>query len=259
MFLRLLAVVATLNDDPNRTVESILRQSVEVSKIIVAVGGKDLYEKLKEKSTERVEYFYVKPDYQLTVGKRVGAAINKALRKADFEKYDYVLKIDAEILLPANFVEANLAERPDFVGSVGFAMIFKTSSFLRVFGGVYPEVELDDIYFAFKFLYAGCSVKRWKSVPVEMKVREKGYQSFSRYLHGGVEMYRVGYEPVHILHSFLRGVRRGTLDGTLQVVNIVPVFGYFSAVLRNVKRYEFGLWIFRMQVRRLFYGRQFQY
>lgn len=81
-------------------------------------------------------------------------------------------------------------------------MLFKTVPFLKVFGGVYPEVELDDIYLSLKLLYAGCSVKRWVVTPDAVKVREKGHHAVAHYFNGGPELYRLGYEPIHVLHSF---------------------------------------------------------
>jgi cellulose synthase/poly-beta-1,6-N-acetylglucosamine synthase-like glycosyltransferase len=68
---RILALIPTLNEDPIETVESILKQSVEVSKIIVIVGGKELYKKLMSNSLERTEYIYVKPNFRQPIGKRV--------------------------------------------------------------------------------------------------------------------------------------------------------------------------------------------
>lgn len=254
---RILALIPTLNEDPIKTVESILKQSVEVSKIIVIVGGKELYKKLMSNSLERTEYIYVKPDFRQPLGKRVGAAINTALVKVNFKEYDYILKVDAEITLPRDFVEENLQEAPDFVGSGGFAMLFKTSAFLKVLGGRYPEVMADDTYLALDFLYKGCTVKRWKRAP-DVVVREKGHHSYRHHFNAGIELYRLGYEPVHVF-EFLRGLFQDVFKGRIEIARVLPIFGYFSAVLRRIERYEFAAWIFRMQVRRLIYGVQFEY
>jgi len=254
---RILALIPTLNDDPIKTVESILKQSVAVSKIIVIVGGKELYKKLMSSSLERTEYIYVKPDFSQPLGKRVGAAINIALVKGNFKEYDYILKVDAEVTLPRDFVEENLREAPDFVGSGGFAMLFKISSFLKVFGGRYPEVMADDTYLSLYLLYKGYTVKRWRRAP-DAAVRKKTHHSHRHHFNTGTEVYRLGYEPVHVL-LILRGILQDVFKGRIEIARVLPIFGYFSAALRRIERYEFAPWIFRMQVRRLIYGVQFEY
>ena len=254
---RILALIPTLNEDPVKTVESILKQSVEISKIIVIVGGKELYKKLMSNSLERTEYIYVKPDFRQSLGKRVGAAINTALAKWDFKEYDYILKVDSEVTLPRDFVEKNIQEAPDFVGSGGFAMLFKISSFLKVLGGRYPEVMADDTYLALDFLYKGCTVQRWRRAP-DVAVREKGHHSYRHHFNAGAEHYRLGYEPVHVL-KVLSDILQDGFKGSLEIDRVLPILGYFSAALRRIERYEFAPWIFRMQVRRLIYGVQFEY
>lgn len=254
---RILALIPTLNEDPIKTVESILKQSVEVSKIIVIIGEKGLYKKLVSNRLERTEYVYVKPDFRQPLGKRVGAAINIALVKGNFKEYDYILKVDSEITLPRDFVEENLQEAPDFIGSGGFAMLFKTSVFLKALGGRYPEVMADDVYLALYFLYKGYTVKRWRRAP-NITVRKKGHHSYRHHFNAGIELYRLGYEPVHVL-EILRAILQDALRGSLDIARVLPILGYFSAVFRRVEQYEFAPWIFRMQVRRLIYGRQFKY
>jgi glycosyltransferase involved in cell wall biosynthesis len=254
---RILALIPTLNEDPIKTVESILKQSVEVSKIIVIVGGKELYKKLMSNSLERTEYIYVKPNFRQPLGKRVGAAINTALAKGNFKEYDYILKVDSEITLPRDFVEKNLKEAPDFVGSGGFAMLFKTSAFLKLLGGRYPEVMADDVYLALYLLYKGCTVKRWRRAP-DIAIRKKGHHSYRHHFNAGIEWYRLGYEPVHVLYV-LKSILQDAFKGSLDIARVLPILGYFSAALRRIERYEFAPWIFRMQVRRLIYGVQFEY
>ncbi|MEM2130552.1 MAG: glycosyltransferase family A protein [Candidatus Bathyarchaeia archaeon] len=255
--VRILALIPTLNDDPTKTVQSILNQSVEVSKIIVVIGGKELYKKLAQNKLERTEYVYVKPDFSQPLGKRVGTAINTALYKVNLNEYDYILKVDSEITLPKDFVEKNIQGMPDFVGSGGAAMLFKTNALLNSLGGKYPEVPADDTYLASKFLYEGYTVKRWRCYP-QSKKREKYPHSYKHCLQRGIELYKLGYEPVHVLHYPLEFVHDLTI-ATFSMYSFFPVIGYFIATLRRTNRYEFARWIFLMQVRRIIFGRQFKY
>jgi hypothetical protein len=257
MLMRILAIVPTLRDDPTETVQSIIRQSVEISKILVVIGSKSLYNKLVVVKLERTEYIYVEPNFSQPLGKRVAVAINTALAKEVLEEYDYILKVDAETILPRDFVKENLKNLPDFIGSGGCAMLFKVSPFLKALGGKYPEVFADDTYLASKFLYEGYSVKRWLCSP-QFKIREKGHHSYKHGLQRGIEWYKLGYEPVHVL-NFPREFVYNVHNRTFKIDRFFPVIGYFLAALRRTKRYEFAPWIFIMQTRRLIYGRQFKY
>jgi hypothetical protein len=256
--MRIIAVVPTLNDDPTETVQSIISQSVEVSKILAVIGSISLYNKLVGTKLERTEYIYVKPNFSQPLGKRVAAAINIALAKEALEEYDYILKVDAETILPCDFVKENLKNLPDFIGSGGSAMLFTTSSFLKALGGKYPEVSADDTYIASKFLYEGYTVKRWRCDP-HFKIREKGHHSYKHELQRGVAWYRLGYEPIHVLDFPREFIVYDLRKGIINIDRVFPVIGYFLAALRRVDRYEFAPWIFIMQVRRLLYGRQFEY
>jgi hypothetical protein len=257
MLMRILAIVPTLRDEPTETVQSIIRQSVEISKILVVIGSKSLYNKLVVVKLERTEYIYVEPNFSQPLGKRVAVAINTALAKEVLEEYDYILKVDAETILPRDFVKENLKNLPDFIGSGGCAMLFKVSPFLKALGGKYPEVFADDTYLASKFLYEGYSVKRWLCSP-QFKIREEGHHSYKHGLQRGIEWYKLGYEPVHVL-NFPREFVYNVHNRTFKIDRFFPVIGYFLAALRRTKRYEFAPWIFIMQTRRLIYGRQFKY
>lgn len=257
MLMRILAVIPTLNDDPTETVDSILTQSVEVSKIIVVIGSETLYSKLLSSSAERIEYVYVKPDFSQPLGIRVGRAINTVLSKENLREYDYILKVDAEVTLPKDFVEENLRDKPGFIASGGTAMLFKASSFLKI-GSKYPETpELDDTNLSLQYLYNGYTVKRWVCPP-EIKTRERGHHSSAHHIRAGIEWYRLGYEPIHVLHA-LQPTVQGMFKGEFNMGFLLRVVWYFWAALRRIERYEFARWIFNMQVRRLIYGRQFKY
>jgi hypothetical protein len=256
MLMKIIAVIPTLNDDPTETIQSIISQSVGVYKILAVIGSKSLYNKLATK-LERAEYVYVKPNFSQPLGKRVAVAINTAFAKEVLEEYDYILKVDAEIILPRDFVKENLKNLPDFIGSGGSAMLFKTSAFLKALGGKYPEVFADDTYLASKFLYEGYSVKRWLCSP-QFKIRGKAHHSYKHGLQRGIELYKLGYEPVHVL-GYPREFVYDMAKRAFSIDRFFPVVGYFWAALRRVDRYEFASWIFIMQVRRLIYGRQFEY
>lgn len=106
---RILALIPTLNDDPSNTIKSLLEQTIKPSKILVAVGSKALYHKLTLMAEfESVEYVYVKPNFSEPTGVRVAKALNSLLSKESIREYNYLLRVDADVILPQTFLEANL-------------------------------------------------------------------------------------------------------------------------------------------------------
>jgi len=56
------------------------------------------------------------------------------LEHVNLEDYDYLLRVDADIILPKRFIEENLKAEADYVGKAGYCMLIKVSPFLKVFG-----------------------------------------------------------------------------------------------------------------------------
>lgn len=255
---KILAVIPTLKDDPTETIESINGQTTKVSKIFVAIGSRNLYEKLVSTSLSNAEYIYVKPDFREPLGKRVSAAINTVLAKQNLKEYDYLLKVDAEMILPACFIEENMKVGADFVASGGAAMLFKVSCFLDVFKGIYPQVAADDTFIALSLMHKGYVVKRWRCPPID-KGRKKVHHSYRHEFNVGKEFYRLGYEPIHVFERLRCLFTRGPSIKARMLTGVFPIFGYASAAFRRVRRYDCAPWVFTMQVRRLIFGRQFEY
>jgi len=240
---KILAVIPTLADDPTETIKSISEQTVKVSKILVAVGSKELYEKLTSKNLNGVEYFYVKPDFREPLGKRVATAINTVLAKENLREYDYLLKVDDDVVLPKRFIEENIEINADYVGGSGYAMILKVSSFLKIFNGKFAEVAADDTYVGLKFLHRGFLVKQWRCLPV--LVLNRPPHSYRHFFSRGIEMYKLGYEPIHVFER-IRWDRRC----------VFSILGYFTAMLKGIERYDFANWVLKTQIKRLIYGKQ---
>jgi hypothetical protein len=240
---KILAVIPTLADDPTDTIKSLLRQTVKVSKILVAVGSRKLYQRLTLTDSGVAEYVYVKPNFQDPLGKRVAAALNHVLSKVRLENYDYLLKVDADAILPSRFIEENLKANAAYVGKAGYAMLLKMHCFLKFFNGHFIEVGAEDSYIGLKLLSRGCSVKPW-ILPPKLK-RSRTYHSWKYCFVRGMEMYKLGYEPLHVVEVLRRDVR-----------NLFTIIGYFIAMLKRIKRYDIAGWVFKAQLKRLVYGRR---
>jgi len=235
---KIVALIPTLRDNPTRTVESILQQTVKVSKIIVITGSQELCRSLSCQGSDIVEIIYVKPNMDDPLGKRIAVALNIALRRVDLERYNYILRVDADATLPRGFIEKNLKANADYVGKAGYAMLLKGSSFLKVFSGEFAEVCAEDSYVGLKFLHQGYQVKQWLCPPVLMRKSGK-HHSYRYYLTRGIDLYRLGYEPIHVVERLLHEFR-----------NIFSILGYALAVLKGIERYEFACWVFRTQLRK---------
>jgi hypothetical protein len=241
---KILAVIPTLADDPTDTIKSLLMQTVKVSKILVAVGSWKLYKKLTSTDSGVAEYVYVKPNFQDPLGKRIATALNHALSKVRLENFDYLLRVDADTILPSRFIEENLKANADYVGKAGYAMLLKTDCFTQFFNGHFIEVGAEDSYIGLKLLSQGRSVKPW-ILPPKLKRKSGSHHSWGYYFVRGMEMYKLGYEPIHVIEVLRRDFR-----------NLFTIIGYAIAVLKRIKRYDIANWVFKAQLKRLFYGKQ---
>ncbi|MGC8998954.1 MAG: glycosyltransferase [Candidatus Bathyarchaeia archaeon] len=244
MVPKILAVIPTLDDDPSDTIKSLTRQTVKVSKILVAVGSWRLYQKLISNGIDVAEYFYVKPDFKDPVGRRIAVALNCLLSKVCLEEYDYLLRVDADTILPNRFIEENLNADADYVGKAGYAMLLRMDCFIKFFGGRFVEVGAEDSYIGLKLLSQGCSVKSW-ILPPKLRRRSGAHHSWRYYFIRGMEMYKLGYEPIHVIEVLRRDIK-----------NIFTTLGYFTAIAKRIKRYDIASWVFRTQLRRLLYGKR---
>jgi len=241
---KILAVIPTLDDDPTDTIKSLLRQTVKVSKIIVAVGSLKLYRKLISRYDDGVaEFVYVKPNFRDPLGKRVAVALNCALSKVRLSEYDYLLRVDADTVLPSNFIEENLKVDADYVGKAGYAMLLKMSCFIKIFNGHFFEVGAEDAYIGPKLLSQGCGVRPWV-IPPKLKRKSGAHHSWRYYFVRGMEMYKLGYEPLHVVEVVRHDFR-----------NVFTIVGYAIAAFKRIKRYDIANWVFRAQLRRLIYGK----
>lgn len=168
--LRILALIPTLSDDPSDTIKSLLEQTIKPSKILVAVGSWILYCRLTSIAKFKgVEYVYVKPDFSEPTGVRVAKALNHLLSRESIREYNYLLRVDADVILPQFFLEANLKLDADYVGRAGYAMLLKVDTFIKFFGK-FPEIPAEDSYIGLKLIAYSANVKPYALPPI---LREK--------------------------------------------------------------------------------------
>jgi len=226
--MNIIALIPTLRDNPSRTIESILNQTVKVLKIIVITGSKERYSCSSFKGSGIVEVIYNKPNMDYPLGKRIAIALNVALCQVNLKEYDYILRVDADTLIPNRFIELNLKANADYVGKAGYAMLLKASTFLEVFNGRFAEVGAEDSYIGLKLLKKGYCVIKWVCPSILMR-KSGQHHSYRYYINRGKAMYKLGYEPIHVLETSRHNLR-----------NIFCIFGYISSLLKRIERYEFA-------------------
>ncbi|MEM3684067.1 MAG: glycosyltransferase family A protein [Conexivisphaerales archaeon] len=241
---RILAIVTTLNEMPSTTLQSIMTQTIEVSKTFIVVGTYKLYQALLDLSSDKVSVLFQRADMTKPLGIRLARAINYALQQVDLKEYDFVLKVDADIVLPNRFLEENCKLKAAYIGRAGSAMLIRVKPFLQVFGGRFAEVVAEDSYIGLMFLYKGFTIKNYACKPVLMPESRK-HHSFRYYYALGKEYYKLGYEPIHVIAS----LRYGKME-------LFKAFGYFVALLNGTERYEFARFVAKLQTMRLLYGRE---
>jgi len=72
----------------------------------------------------------------------------------------FLLKIDADVAMPLNYLESCLKLRADLVG-LGPFMLVKMEPFLKLPSGRWPEVPTDDAYVMMCFKAAGLRIAPW--------------------------------------------------------------------------------------------------
>jgi len=171
-----------------------------------------------------------------TIAEKVSKVLNTRLPHIKLEHFDYILRVDADTVLPPNFLEENLRDEPDICGGSGRAMLIKTSSFLRVMKGKFHP-KSDDSYTFYKFMKEGCKVVKSKVTPVLLR---EGGRGLTRYFYRGKAMYKLGYEPFHVFASCRFRLRY-----------ILAIFGYFYALLRREQKFDVADYVWQKQIRKL--------
>lgn len=219
---RVLAVVPSL-EDPVLTISSLRRQTLPPSEILSATGKF--------------------PGEQ--VGHRVSQAINLALKDVDLDRYDYLLRVDSDTVLPPTWIERSVATGADVVGRAGYALLVKMDAFLRV-GGRYPVFHPEDSLLILRLRSLGFRCVDYPVQPVLLRKPGRGTDMrLGNYIRSGMQFRRLGYEPVHVLVSAIASsAARGNPRYLLSPA------GYFFALLFRAAPFDPRLarFVFRLQV-----------
>lgn len=225
---KILCVIPSLPEDLNpQCVKSVLAQSYPVDMVVI----------LPRKHQAKL------------LGAKLSKVLNEGFSHIKLEGFDYVLRVDGDVILPCNFLEENLKDNPDLCGGAGYAMLIKVKPFLEVMNGKFHLLS-DDSYTSYKFMKEDCKVVKLRVEPILLKQRglhygtsyfsKPSHHDLTRFFNRGKTMYRLGYEPFHVL-----GMLRFT------IWNIFAVFGYFTVLVKREEKLDVADFVWYKQVRRL--------
>jgi hypothetical protein len=215
---KILCVIPSLPSDFNlATLRSILQQTIPVDMIVI----------LPRKAEG------------ISVGEKVSKVLNEGFSYIKLENFDYILRLDGDVVVPANFLEENLKGKPDKSGSAGYEMLIKVKPFMELMNGkLHPKS--DDSYIGYKFMQKGLKVV--KNQVNAVLLRQAGKHHGTKYFFNrGKEMYKLGYEPIHVLTSL-----------RWELWNLFAIFGFFVALLKQEEKYDVADFVWHKQLRRLF-------
>jgi hypothetical protein len=193
---RVLCLYVSLPEEISiETLDSIKQQTLQVQKIVMVT----------EKSNKTF------------VAARVCEVVNKELDKINLQEYDFILRVDSDVVLPTNFLEANLKTGLDVMG-FGSAQIIRVGPFIKLMNGRLNSVS-DDNYIHHKFIANGLTAGQPVIKAIKKRVSGAPYGN-DYFIKMGEIQYRMGIEPLHEL---------GAMKPNAE--SIFRLFGYFRALL----------------------------
>lgn len=169
------------------------------------------------------------------LGVRIAKAINAELSSINLENYDFLLRVDDDMILPANFLEENSKIQADIIGAGGTLML-RISALKRI--GGWPEYPTEDSYLL------------WTAKALNLKLARETIKMISTRKQGthypdkvmidyGKETWRLGYIFPLIARNFLRHLRE-TKDPRF----FGHFYGYIYQALRHDSKRKYPLWDF---------------
>jgi len=232
----IIAFITAFDKKPHRVVKLLSNQSTPPDKIVVVAA----YDKACIKG---IDCFVDPPDMNLSVGERVGKALTKAFTKYDISKYNYVLKLDDDVILPRDFIKIHIDSGLDIIGK-GQALLIRTEALLRCLGKLWPPIAADDAYLRLLLLACGYRGRRleWLT-PVYV---EPVKLSLKRSFEIGRDYYRMGLLYINVLYEALKHIINGEVKAALGKIS-----GYIYCLVTDCPGYKYRNTIRKYIINRL--------
>ena len=251
--MRLLVIILAFRDPPLNPLLSLVGQELprDTSIDIIALVAYPSACKIPQYIKTKVKCLVVKPPSKLqSVGERVGFSITvllKYLEKIDkLKDYDYMLKLDDDVVLPKDFIKKNLKYKYIIMG-YGPAMIINMRYYTRIFNAAWPISVADDVIVEYTLdsIWKSRS-KVWEYIQEPIILRPIR-PSVKRSFKAGYEFYRMGFTtPYMLLYLMKHVLKTARLRINLRLKIgilcrfIVQLLGYISALLTSTDKYKFS-------------------
>jgi hypothetical protein len=164
---------------------------------------------------------------QISFPAKISKVLNSMIAFVRIEKFDYILRVDADIILPQDFIEKNIISGFYAMG-YGYAQLIDVKSFIKCMGGKFNS-EHDDGYIIEKFKFCGLPTS-WDYVVKPILKREAGnHHGTSWFFTQGELKYKYGWEPVSLgIYVFKH----------FNVYSFFEILGFFNALFNRKKRFD---------------------
>jgi hypothetical protein len=211
MYGKVLAVIVS-DGDYSLALDCLARQTVKPAKTVFATK--------------------TFPNYRF-VGERVGLAMRDVLSQVNLKDYQYLFRLDDDVVIPDNCIETLLNCHAHLAGIGGYIMLIRTSVFQKIFPE-YPVHPCEDSMIASAFREFGYKVCRYPVHPHFVKPKKLSNELL---FYVGLFRYRAKYNPVSLLLSF-----RDKNGGNLVGAKALFIWrGYLYALVHREPSYWFVL------------------
>jgi hypothetical protein len=217
---RVLCVVAALPEDVRlETLRSIFYQTVPVVGVLISI--------------EHLEGGILFPA-------KMAKILNNALSLVNLDNIDYILRVDSDVILPFDFIEANVKGGYAIMGE-GYAQLINARVLQKYFGGRLHE-DHDDGYLLVKGRQLGLKITHTGYIVPPIKRRVNGVHQGSKWFFAQGDLkYRYGYEPIAFGANLIFGESRC-------VYTVFEVFGWVMAMVRRKSRFDVAAQILYRQL-----------
>jgi len=227
---RVIAFILAYKDKPYLPLYSLSHQTLKPDRVvIVAAFSSACIDKFY--NLTNISCIVVSPNLSLSVGERVGIALTIAFKKMKIDEYDYVIKLDDDVLFDEKFVEDNIDADYDLVGYRG-AMILKSKRVIEILDGRWIPSPLDDALVIDVFRAKGCKILPWTWVHPPLYMKEPK-DTFRRGIRFGIELYRMGYPFMNLVLSIPYNATKRRME--IHVLMGILI-GYIITHMRREKR-----------------------
>jgi hypothetical protein len=227
VLVSILTLYITKDSIDEKCYSSVLKQKGVKQDVIVVSARK----------IEVANNFVVEVPQSYPLPVRVGFSINRALEVYwDDKKYDYLFKVDGDVLLPQNYLLNLISENKPIIGA-GCAMLIEAGFFRDHFRNRWAVTYVDDEYMKAYAFAMGFINELWERIDLSITFEYR--PSLSRQYIYGKEYYKYG-APIWFM--FLRVIasirnRIKKIPAYIPVSHsIYSIGGYISMI--GTKRYE---------------------